>query len=118
MGHIMRLTLEQARLVCGGLPHDSEARTRGPEAHCSRYHPCVSILSKTWSNSQAFIADEYVLQSTARSAVLETDQDVAPEPLLPNYGVGNVRPYNQDLHMLNNYNAAKERTLDEFIDLG
>lgn len=45
------------------------------------------------------------------------DQDTAPEPLLPNFGAGQIRVYNQDLTMLVIYNA-KERTIDEFAHLG
>jgi hypothetical protein len=41
----------------------------------------------------------------------------APEPLLANYGLGNIRPYNQDINMLSSLNAG-ERDLAQFIDLG
>ncbi|KAJ4478948.1 S-adenosyl-L-methionine-dependent methyltransferase [Lentinula aciculospora] len=42
--------------------------------------------------------------------------DVAPSPLLPNYGVGRVRTYELDLTMMNLLNA-QARTLPEFIKL-
>ncbi|GLB41603.1 putative S-adenosyl-L-methionine-dependent methyltransferase [Lyophyllum shimeji] len=42
--------------------------------------------------------------------------DTAPEPLLPNFGAGQMRIYNQDLTMLVIYNA-KERTLDELVGI-
>jgi hypothetical protein len=45
------------------------------------------------------------------------DSTQAPEPLLPNYGVGKVRQYNLDMTMLLCYNS-KERTLQEFVKLG
>ncbi|KAJ8591335.1 hypothetical protein M405DRAFT_860673 [Rhizopogon salebrosus TDB-379] len=41
---------------------------------------------------------------------------VAPEPLLPNFGVGNMRMYQQDMSMLLLHNA-KERTLQESLAL-
>jgi len=41
----------------------------------------------------------------------------APEPLLPNYGVGKVRQYNLDLDMMVMLNS-QERYLEEFIKLG
>ena len=41
----------------------------------------------------------------------------APEPLLPSYGAANTRPFRQDINMLIQVNG-KERTLDEFIELG
>lgn len=41
----------------------------------------------------------------------------APEPLLPNFGYGRVRPYNLDLDMMVALNS-RERTLEEFVELG
>ena len=41
----------------------------------------------------------------------------APEPLLPNYGVGRIRQYNLDLDMMVMVNS-QERRLEEFIKLG
>ncbi|KAJ3865529.1 S-adenosyl-L-methionine-dependent methyltransferase [Lentinula novae-zelandiae] len=43
--------------------------------------------------------------------------DIAPEPLLPNYGVARVRTYELDMTMMNLLNA-QARTLPEFIELG
>lgn len=40
-----------------------------------------------------------------------------PEPLLPNFGMGRVRLYQQDLNMMNTLNS-EERTLEEFIEIG
>ncbi|KAG1875928.1 hypothetical protein C8R48DRAFT_592100, partial [Suillus tomentosus] len=40
----------------------------------------------------------------------------APEPLLANFGVGNIRSYQQDITMLFAHNA-KERTLQDFLAL-
>lgn len=63
-------------------------------------------------------ADEYILQSGTRTAANESKFGrQAPEPLLPNYGVGKVRQYNLDMTMLLCYNS-KERTLQEFVGLG
>lgn len=41
----------------------------------------------------------------------------APEPLLANYGMARVRIYQQDINMMSFLNS-KERTLQEFIDMG
>jgi len=41
----------------------------------------------------------------------------APEPLLPNYGLGRIRQYRLDLVMMLVCNS-KERTLEEFIKVG
>ena len=40
----------------------------------------------------------------------------APEPLLPNYGVGKIRQYSLDLAMMTVLNS-RERYLEEFIEL-
>jgi SAM-dependent methyltransferase len=42
---------------------------------------------------------------------------LAPEPLLANFGAGNIRPYVQDFNMMMLLNA-KERSLDEIVALG
>ncbi|KAI3615727.1 S-adenosyl-L-methionine-dependent methyltransferase [Moniliophthora roreri] len=62
-------------------------------------------------NSRLLIHD-YVLPHTKQTK-LEADQiELAPSPLLPNFGAGAIRTYNQDITMLLTYNS-KERTLDE-----
>lgn len=40
----------------------------------------------------------------------------APEPLLPNYGAGGLRPYAEDVGMMVYFNG-KERTLTEYVEL-
>ena len=60
-------------------------------------------------------ADEYIIQPVCR--LLDSLHAQAPEPLLPNYGLGNIRPYNQDVNMLSCFNAG-ERELLQFIRLG
>lgn len=73
--------------------------------------------------SSRLILHEYVLQylSTSHSSSHSSSQrgltKSAPAPLLPNYGGGSIRSHYQDIRMLFVYNA-KERTFDEFIDLG
>jgi hypothetical protein len=64
-----------------------------------------------------FPVDEYILQSGTRTSATESKFLQAPEPLLPNYGVGKVRQYNLDLTMLLCYNS-KERSLQEFVQIG
>jgi len=69
------------------------------------------------ADSRLFI-HEYILQGSQREATTGVRHTpLAPEPLLPNYGAGNIRHYNQDLNMMCMLNAG-ERTLDEFIALG
>jgi hypothetical protein len=82
---------------------------------------CVVILKNIrqamTSGSRLFI-HEYILQG-AHTETFKGGRNtvLAPQPLLPNYGAGNIRHYNQDLNMLCMMNAG-ERTLDEFITLG
>ena len=61
--------------------------------------------------------DEFVLQHADRRAEGDSAFEQAPEPLLPNYGVGSIRQYNLDLNMMVVLNG-KERTLEEFVELG
>jgi hypothetical protein len=67
------------------------------------------------SDSRLFI-HEYVLEKLYRGDATG-NPSLAPKPLLPNYGAGNIRPYYQDLNMLCVLNAG-ERTIDEFKALG
>ncbi|KAH7908714.1 S-adenosyl-L-methionine-dependent methyltransferase [Hygrophoropsis aurantiaca] len=61
---------------------------------------------------------DYVLANVNRKSVSEyMGADVAPEPMLPNFGAGNSRMYQQDLNMWFIHNA-KERTLQDSIALG
>ncbi|KAF8840189.1 S-adenosyl-L-methionine-dependent methyltransferase [Paxillus ammoniavirescens] len=61
---------------------------------------------------------DYVMASACRKtqeAVSGTD--IAPEPMLPNFGAGNSRMYNQDLSMWFVHNG-KERTVKDLVALG
>ncbi|KAJ7913390.1 S-adenosyl-L-methionine-dependent methyltransferase [Mycena leptocephala] len=81
---------------------------------------CLQILQSIRTAvkpSSRLLIHDLVLQNSVRGGAYEDVFDKAPEPLLPNYGVANVRPYNQDLAMMAFLNS-KERTLQEFIDLG
>ncbi|KAK7037593.1 hypothetical protein VNI00_011085 [Paramarasmius palmivorus] len=64
-------------------------------------------------NSRLLIHD-YVLPHIKQTKVETDSVEVAPYPLLPNYGAGAIRAYNQDITMLLTYNS-KERTLDESV---
>ncbi|KAA1475130.1 S-adenosyl-L-methionine-dependent methyltransferase [Dentipellis sp. KUC8613] len=83
---------------------------------------CVDILSnirKTMKPSSRLLIHDYVLISSvaASEGALETRGDVAPSPLLPNYGAGGTRPFYMDVNMMCMLNA-KERSLDDMIELG
>ncbi|KAJ6607417.1 S-adenosyl-L-methionine-dependent methyltransferase [Mycena sp. CBHHK59/15] len=81
---------------------------------------CQQILGsirKAMKPSSRLLINEFVLQSLVRDSAYDQILDRAPEPLLPNYGMGNIRAYAQDITMMAFLNS-KERTLQEFIDLG
>ncbi|KAI4523605.1 S-adenosyl-L-methionine-dependent methyltransferase [Schizophyllum commune Loenen D] len=74
-----------------------------------------NIRAATKPTSRLLIHD-YVLPPVARR-LGRADAMQAPEPLLPSYGAANTRPFRQDINMLIQVNG-KERTLDEFVELG
>lgn len=79
-----------------------------------------SFATFLYSEHDIPVLDEFVLQEASRSQASEassTGEDIAPEPLLPNYGAGRIRRYHQDINMMCVLNS-KERTLQEFVDLG
>ncbi|KAF9235020.1 S-adenosyl-L-methionine-dependent methyltransferase [Melanogaster broomeanus] len=59
---------------------------------------------------------DYVV-TTPKQIANYVGAEVAPEPMLPNFGAGNSRMYQQDLAMWFVHNA-KERLFDEWIALG
>ena len=61
--------------------------------------------------------EEYILQHANRVPEEKALTKQAPEPLLPNYGVGRIRQYNLDLDMMTMLNS-EERRLPDFIRLG
>ncbi|KIJ65863.1 hypothetical protein HYDPIDRAFT_87240 [Hydnomerulius pinastri MD-312] len=70
-------------------------------------------------NSRVLIHDYVLRQLSRKQAEVEATTlgaVVAPEPMLPNFGVGNMRMYQQDMTMLILHNA-KERTLQDSLEL-
>ena len=61
--------------------------------------------------------EEYILQSASRVPEEKSPIKQAPEPLLPNYGVGRIRQYNLDIDVMATLNG-QERRLPDFIKLG
>ncbi|KAF8656493.1 hypothetical protein AX16_002512 [Volvariella volvacea WC 439] len=77
-------------------------------------------VSGAMTPKSRLLIHEYVLQHVDRQSNEADSQagiEVAPQPMLPNFGIGNMRMYNQDLVMLLMYNA-RERTLQQYIELG
>ncbi|KIM78300.1 hypothetical protein PILCRDRAFT_824514 [Piloderma croceum F 1598] len=60
---------------------------------------------------------DYILHALHRHEPNGSGEIAAPEPLLPNFGAGNIRPYCQDMNLMMVLNA-KERLLDEVKALG
>jgi len=73
----------------------------------------LSNIRKAMKPSSRLLIEEFVLQELGGKDAVES----APEPLLPNYGAGKILHYKVDLTMLAVLNS-KERTLNEFIELG
>jgi len=100
----------------------------GPVKDCAIYY--MRHIIHDWSNPDSVIILKGIRGAMAPSSKLliqefaipdltrvESDTNMqAPEPLLPNYGIGRSIPYYVDLHMMNTLNA-RERTLREFDDI-
>ncbi|KAJ7618676.1 S-adenosyl-L-methionine-dependent methyltransferase [Roridomyces roridus] len=104
-----------------------------PVSGCDIYHlahilhdwpatECKKILDnirKVVRPSSRLLINESVIQYAAPQ---DGDSNVnwhekAPEPLLPNYGMGSIRTYAQDLNMMVLFDS-QERPLAEFIKMG
>ncbi|KAJ7634571.1 S-adenosyl-L-methionine-dependent methyltransferase [Roridomyces roridus] len=86
-----------------------------PTAECKKI---LDNIRKVVKPSSRLLINESVMQYAAPQDGDSGDHEkVAPEPLLPNYGMGRVRPYAQDLNMMVLFDA-QERTLTEFIEMG
>ncbi|KAH7903185.1 S-adenosyl-L-methionine-dependent methyltransferase [Hygrophoropsis aurantiaca] len=75
-------------------------------------------VRKSMPPHSRLLIQDYVVQSSASLSngnVIATDK--APYPMLPNFGAGNARLYQGDLTMFFVHNA-RERTLNEFIEIG
>ncbi|EIM90605.1 S-adenosyl-L-methionine-dependent methyltransferase [Stereum hirsutum FP-91666 SS1] len=81
---------------------------------------CLTILRNIRTSakpSSRLLIHEFVLQHAVRNRSNQSRVSEAPEPLLPNFGMGRVRLYQQDISMMSNHNS-KERTLPEFVEMG
>ncbi|KAK7047122.1 hypothetical protein VNI00_006787 [Paramarasmius palmivorus] len=79
----------------------------------------VAKAMKSDGTSRLFIHD-FVLKHVHTNEKVDTMAigiECAPPPLLPNYGTGNIRHYNQDVNMLAMFNS-RERTCEEYATLG
>ncbi|KAF5335915.1 hypothetical protein D9757_005092 [Collybiopsis confluens] len=78
---------------------------------------CFKILQNIRNAAQSsskLLLHEFVLQHAVRGSGGMIEE--APEPLLPNFGMGHIRLYQQDMNMMNLFNSG-ERTLQEFIKM-
>lgn len=63
--------------------------------------------------------DDLIIQyATSSSPMAPPGLEYAPPPLLSNYGAGRMRAYDLDINMLHLLGEAKERTIEEFVELG
>uniref|UniRef100_A0A0W0EYW0 O-methyltransferase C-terminal domain-containing protein n=1 Tax=Moniliophthora roreri TaxID=221103 RepID=A0A0W0EYW0_MONRR len=81
---------------------------------------CLTILRNVRNAMKPgarLIIHEIVIRSAARSDSAHQDEDeIAPEPLLPNWGAWAARTYEADIAMMKLFNA-RERTLEEITML-
>ncbi|EPT00257.1 hypothetical protein FOMPIDRAFT_142443 [Fomitopsis schrenkii] len=78
----------------------------------------LTNVRKAMLPTSRLLVHDYVVQHAGPSNETALDlQDVAPKPLLANYGAGSLRMYSQDITMLLTYNS-KERTVQDLAELG
>ncbi|KAI5988147.1 S-adenosyl-L-methionine-dependent methyltransferase [Pisolithus albus] len=75
-----------------------------------------NISKAMGSHSRLLIHDYVITGANRRPDDKHLEIDIAPEPMLPNFGAGNSRKYQQDLNMWILHNA-KERSVDDQIAL-
>ncbi|KIJ34904.1 hypothetical protein M422DRAFT_262863 [Sphaerobolus stellatus SS14] len=83
-----------------------------PNSDCQKI---LSNIRNAMGPKSRLLIHEFVLQHAVRDTS-EAAANQAPEPLLPNYGMGRIRLYQQDINMMVLFNS-KERTLQEFVQL-
>jgi len=74
-------------------------------------------IKESMKSTSRLLIHDYILPVLYQRDSQDLDDIIAPEPLLPSFGAGNIRPYYQDITMMMMFNA-KERSLDEFKVLG
>ncbi|KAI0060967.1 S-adenosyl-L-methionine-dependent methyltransferase [Artomyces pyxidatus] len=88
-------------------------------------HMCqllIQNIRKAMKPGSRLLIHDYILRNACRQGgsgpgATPAHEWQAPKPLLPTWGAGNSRPYTQDINMMNLHNS-KERTLEEFAQLG
>ncbi|KAJ7284873.1 S-adenosyl-L-methionine-dependent methyltransferase [Mycena rebaudengoi] len=85
-----------------------------PSGECKKI---LDNIRKAVKPSSRVFIHELVLQHIAKDSGSEGKFEMAPEPLLPNFGTGRVRLYAQDINMMVLVNS-QERTLPQFIEMG
>lgn len=105
--------------------HFSEHRA-GPTLQTREHpaRPCVHLHapSRSFTQPSNLLVDEVVIRHTISSVVqtaseAHLNEDIAPAPLLSNFGAAVIGKHIGDMSMMNLLNA-KQRTLDELISLG
>lgn len=85
-----------------------------------RARKILSTISKAMGPQSRLLIHDCIINDASYSKSLqfgkEKEMDQAPEPLLSNFGPGNIRLYNQDITMLLYYNS-KERTIQDIVTL-
>ncbi|KAF9552959.1 S-adenosyl-L-methionine-dependent methyltransferase [Agrocybe pediades] len=78
----------------------------------------LKVVRAAMGPQSRVLVHDHVLRHMSPPSETDSDGlDLAPEPMLPNYGAGAIRLYHQDLTMMMVYNS-KERSTNETIKLG
>ncbi|EGN97119.1 hypothetical protein SERLA73DRAFT_92093 [Serpula lacrymans var. lacrymans S7.3] len=126
--------VEEKRIEFIPLNFFEEIPAQGKDVYYASLHLLLRNIIHDWPDAEAaviirnvrramaphsrLLIHDYVLSSASpklRSSTL--GQELAPEPMLPNFGSGNIRMYQQDLNMWFIHNA-KERTVQDSVTLG
>ncbi|KAH6888349.1 S-adenosyl-L-methionine-dependent methyltransferase [Coprinopsis sp. MPI-PUGE-AT-0042] len=105
--------------------------TDSPVEGCDVYY--LKHILHNWSDKQTvcilqnivrvlkptsrILIHEFVTQHACHDPSPDTAQAQAPDPLLPNYGVGRIQQYTLDMAMMSLLNST-ERTREEFAGIG
>ncbi|KAF8961606.1 O-methyltransferase-domain-containing protein [Flammula alnicola] len=71
-----------------------------------------SVRASMRSHSRVLVHDHVLRHMSPMSGSDADGLDKAPEPLLPNYGAGQIRLYHQDMTMMMMYNTRERTTIE------
>ncbi|KAF5350161.1 hypothetical protein D9756_009106 [Leucocoprinus leucothites] len=79
-------------------------------------HKVLTNTRRAMTPTSRILINEFIIQSPVRVPAGEIKSSQAPDPLLPNFGVGRIRLHYLDISMLTLLNS-EERTLEDYVQL-